>query len=259
MAEASEAFPFLAANHDVVLPLPVDPLATLRPSHPRLIMTDDHLARIVQEAENDSSGLQRKLFKKVISLAEEDLSAEIEYYMNDDVRLANKPRTRSPALKSMKNRIVSKVITLSMAFRLTNDSRFAEKAIDMMKAASSFPDWFPFHFLTVAEFSFAVSIGYDWLYNYMSESDRQYIGDGLYRNCLELAPEMYGSFVVAIDGGARPTSLARNKHADDAGEETADEEGSFSSMIHPLDLPLLLNICLISVKNILLICQCICP
>lgn len=226
MAETSSAFPFMAADHDVVLPLPADTLQTLRQKHPRLLLTDEVLENVIRAAENDPSGLQKRLFGKVVSLAEEDLHVDVEYYMNDNVKLAHKPRTRSPALKQMKNRIVSKVITLAMAFRLTKDARYAEKAIDMMKAACSFPDWFPFHFLTVAEFSFAVSIGYDWLYNYMQEADRQIIAGALYRNCLELAPEMYGKFVAAIDSGVRPTLLARNKHGEDAGEaEEGEDEG----------------------------------
>ena len=225
----SSPYPFECANHDVVLPLPADPLATLVPKHPRLLLTDEGLDAILEAAKRDASGVHQKLFDKVVALAEGDLDVEVEYYMQDNVKLAHKPRTRSPALKQMKNRVVSKVITLAMAYRLTKDARFAAKAVDMMKATASFPDWFPFHFLTVAELSFAVSIGYDWLHGFMSAADRQVIADALYRNCLELAPEMYGKFVAAIDAGARPSSLARNRHGADAGDGTCDgdedEEG----------------------------------
>jgi len=42
-----------------------------------------------------------------------------------------------------------------------------------MLTAAAFPDWNPAHFLDVAEMSFAVAIGYDWLYSQLAPENAQ--------------------------------------------------------------------------------------
>lgn len=44
-----------------------------------------------------------------------------------------------------------------------------------MLQLSSFTDWNPTHFLDVAEMTLAVSIGYDWLYDKLSDTSREKI------------------------------------------------------------------------------------
>ena len=57
------------------------------------------------------------------------------------------------------------ILTEAMAYRLTGDARFLTRAkSDLMAVAASGQDWNPRHFLSVGEMSFAVGIGYDWLY-----------------------------------------------------------------------------------------------
>ena len=43
-----------------------------------------------------------------------------------------------------------------------------------MRAVCEFSDWNPSHFLDVAEMLNGVAIGYDWLYNHMSDTDQAY-------------------------------------------------------------------------------------
>lgn len=78
-----------------------------------------------------------------------------------------------------------------MAYRLTRDKRFLDRAVLEMKAVASFPNWHPVLMLGTAELATIVSIGYDWLYNDMLESDRFIISDALYRHCLSMAPAIY--------------------------------------------------------------------
>jgi hypothetical protein len=44
-----------------------------------------------------------------------------------------------------------------------------------MLAVAAFADWNPSHFLDVAEMSHALAIGYDWIYNYLTPSERKTI------------------------------------------------------------------------------------
>jgi hypothetical protein len=56
------------------------------------------------------------------------------------------------------------ILTEAMAYRLTGDERFLQRAKRDLLTVAAFPDWNPQHFLSVGEMSFAVAIGYDWLY-----------------------------------------------------------------------------------------------
>ena len=60
-----------------------------------------------------------------------------------------------------------------------------------MQNVCSFGDWMPTNHLTPAEMSAAVSIGYDWLYDALSEQQRKYIEDAIYRNAIYDYVRMY--------------------------------------------------------------------
>ncbi|MBA4139636.1 MAG: heparinase II/III family protein, partial [Segetibacter sp.] len=67
---------------------------------------------------------------------------------------------------------IKRLVTLSMAYRLFKDSRYAKKAEEELINVCKFPSWHPEHFLDDAEMTTAVAIGYDWCYNYLSPAAR---------------------------------------------------------------------------------------
>lgn len=73
--------------------------------------------------------------------------------------------------------VLSRVLTLATAYRITDDRRFFERARIELLAAAGFSDWNPSHFLDVAEMTMAFAIGYDWLYHDLSEEDRIILRD----------------------------------------------------------------------------------
>ena len=85
------------------------------------------------------------------------------------------------------------VVTSAMAARLTGNKDFAQRAIREMRKAASLADWNPSHFLDVAEMATALAIGYDWLYDDLSESDRHEIAlalkDKALQTSFDLPPE----------------------------------------------------------------------
>ncbi len=72
-----------------------------------------------------------------------------------------------------------RVFYLSYSYRITGDEKYAKRAENEMLAVCSFTDWNPSHFLDVAEMTMAVSIGYDWTYNYLSVSSRDMISKAI--------------------------------------------------------------------------------
>lgn len=74
-----------------------------------------------------------------------------------------------------------RINTLALAYRLYGNKTHLDRAIAEMRAVCAFKDWNPSHFLDVGEMTLAVAIGYDWLYNDMTEDIRKEIAAGLRR------------------------------------------------------------------------------
>lgn len=74
-----------------------------------------------------------------------------------------------------------RIIMLSFMWRLTGDERYAERAKLELLNICAFSDWNPSHFLGVAEMCVAVSVGYDWLYNWLDKESKNIISESLYK------------------------------------------------------------------------------
>lgn len=130
--------------------------------HPRLLATRTELAALRQKAQTNS--LRRSLADAVVKQADQLLEAS--------------PITRTlqgRRLLGQSRRCVGRVITLAMAYHLTEDRRYVQRCRQEMLAAAQFSDWNPSHFLDVAEMTFALAIGYDWLYDQLDEPARKEI------------------------------------------------------------------------------------
>ena len=75
-------------------------------------------------------------------------------------------------LLAVSQRVLHRVLTLALAARLTDEKKYARRAIDEMTCVAAYPDWNPSHFLDVAEMTLGVSVGYDWLYDEMTDAER---------------------------------------------------------------------------------------
>ena len=169
---------------------PADPLASLHTGHPRLLLSDEALAAAVAAAKTDP--LRAQLHARIIALAEAELSSTPIKHALIGPRLLDKSRTA-----------VSRVLTGALAYRLTGDARFAARTTREMLTAAAFPDWNPSHYLDVAEMSFALAIGYDWLYPQLSPADRATLKAALLQHGLALAPDAYSP------AGARDKRVSR--------------------------------------------------
>lgn len=74
---------------------------------------------------------------------------------------------------------------LSYAYRTTAEKKYLDRAEKEMLAIAGFSDWNPSHFLDVAEMTMAVAIGYDWLYNDLSDASKSIIKEAILKKGLE--------------------------------------------------------------------------
>lgn len=74
---------------------------------------------------------------------------------------------------------IRRVFYLSYAYRTTGNGKYSQRAKSEMLAVAAFQDWNPSHFLDVAEMTLGMAIGYDWLYDQLSENDRKTISTAI--------------------------------------------------------------------------------
>ena len=94
---------------------------------------------------------------------------------------ADKILTKSPSERVLKgkrllavsNEAFKRIYFLSYAYRMTSDVKYASRAEKELVAVCDFQDWNPSHFLDVAGMTMAVAIGYDWLFDTLSETTRE--------------------------------------------------------------------------------------
>lgn len=134
----------------------------VKTGHPRLLVSADGFLELRKSLRKDP--LRKSLAEGVIQQADGLLDVAPIERQKQGRRLLGQSR-----------RCVQRVLTLAMAFHLTGDTKYVERCEKEMLAVSKFSDWNPSHFLDVAEMTFALAIGYDWLYDRLSERSRDQI------------------------------------------------------------------------------------
>ncbi len=165
LALTLQAYPPAATLEEVRAKIDAAPRA-----HPRLLTTAAGL-----KALGAGDGLRRAVAGELLKSAGRLL---------DEPPVARKLEGRR--LLGVSRTCVQRVSTLAAAYHLSGDERYARRAGQEMLAAARFEDWNPSHFLDTAEMTFALALGYDWLYDRLGEEARAEIRAAIVRKGLEL-------------------------------------------------------------------------
>ena len=89
-------------------------------------------------------------------------------------------------LLAVSRNVLYRMTTLTLAWLLTERREFADRAILEMCNAADFVDWnAEEHFLDTAEMSLALSIGYDWMYDLLTDEQRKLISSAIIEKALK--------------------------------------------------------------------------
>ena len=169
-------------HHDVApTPAPIDdqpPPPVIASAHPRLYFTDAEIPAIKLAIQRDPV-LQRQ-FDEIRKQGEKSLIEPPAEYVRDTEKALIQSRL-----------VLARVSTLAGLYRLTGEERFAKRAVEEMHAAAVFPDWHSEDFLPDAELINALSVGYDWLYRYLTLEDRRVISKAILEKGLQPAEQAY--------------------------------------------------------------------
>ena len=160
---AAGSFPVHAAPEPPSLP---EITARLRqmPPHPRLF--GGRGAESLRE--NAGTPMGKILAERILYDADEMLRVQPE-----------RRRMAGRSILMSSRRILYRVNTLSVAYLLSGEKKYAERAIREMLSAANFSDWNPGHFLDTAELTMALSIGYDFLYRELTPEQRSLIREAI--------------------------------------------------------------------------------
>jgi len=154
-------------------------LATLNKTHPRLIASSADFAKLRERYQSDPAfkPLADKLIASAVAMIDQPAST---YEIPDGKRLLATSR-----------RVLDRVETLAIAYHLTHEKRFVDRAWAELDAAGQFKDWNPSHFLDTAEMTNAFAIGYDWLFDQWTPGQRQQLREAIVKNGLRAGLEAY--------------------------------------------------------------------
>ncbi|MCF3107995.1 heparinase II/III family protein [Niabella sp. CC-SYL272] len=135
-------------------------------AHPRLLLTKDEEAQVKQAMDQHP-----------------DLKRAHHLLLEASDRICTAPplehKKIGKRLLSVSREAIRRIFFLSYAWRMTGNKKYRDVAEQQLLTISSFADWNPTHYLDVAEMTMAAAIGYDWLYNELSENSRKEIKDAI--------------------------------------------------------------------------------
>jgi hypothetical protein len=152
--------------------------------HPRLLAGAADFARVKGQISTDL--FLKASFEKVKRAADKTLTeAPVKYELPDGVRLL-----------SISRKALSRIMNLAFIYRMTGETKYADRAwleLETICDPLAFADWHPVHYLDTAEMAAAAAIGYDWLYDWLSGSQKETVRRAIERNAFSTALEIYNS------------------------------------------------------------------
>lgn len=136
------------------------------PSHPRLLLKKGEEKKLLKQVKKDAIWLD--IHNAILEEADEIIAKPV-----------NERKLTGFRLLSVSVENVHRIFFLSYAYRMTGQEKYFKRAEAEMLKAASFVDWNPNHFLDTAEMTMALAIGYDWLYNKLSNESKQIIENAI--------------------------------------------------------------------------------
>jgi hypothetical protein len=155
-----------------------DPLRQLRAGHPRLILPDSDLDRL--KALIRDNPLAHRIYLDLEKESDRLLTTPVSEY-----------KLVGPRLRAQTRRVLDRVSTLALVYRLTLRDAYQKRAVAELRAAANFRDWNPAIFPDTADMAHAFALGYDWLYNSLAPDERAWIRDAIVGKALDPAIPIY--------------------------------------------------------------------
>ncbi len=123
-----------------------------------------------------TAGLSKSVLDNADALLDMNIYPTMEYELDEE-----------DSILPISREVINRMVILGYAWQITGESRYAERAWAELENVCGYDDWCTGHFLATAEMAFAVSIGYDWFYDYLTQEQRDYLADKTFEYAIEPA------------------------------------------------------------------------
>jgi len=160
-------------------------------SHPRVLFDSKGLEHIKQNVVQDENCI----------LWYQDIKKNADVILNKP--LLQYEFIQLDILLDVARAAIDNIMYTGLVYLIEGDEKYAERAWKELDNITSFENWHPEHFLDTGEMTFAAAVGYDWLYDYMSEAQRKKVSQGIINLGLKAAESAYdgtASFDASVSG-----------------------------------------------------------
>jgi hypothetical protein len=155
------------------------------PNHPRILLLQGEEKNIQKNIDGDKNWA--KIHQFIIAESNKIIELPTLERIQIGRRLLDKSRE-----------CLRRVFYLAYSYRLTKEKKYLARCEKELLKVAQFTDWNPSHFLDVAEMTMGVSIGYDWLYNDLSQNTRNIIKEAIIKKGIEPSlDKQYNSWLTA--------------------------------------------------------------
>ena len=193
------------------------------PAHPRLLMNDE-----------DFEAMKRKIAAapdSPLAMLHSLVMAGADQALKDRGTLEFQLDASGKRLLQVSRKALTHIYFCAYAYRFTDDFRYLEQADNDLRAVCSFSSWNPSHFLDVAEMATAVAIGYDWLYDALSDETKELavkaIQDFAFTPATDSKFNWYrtseGNWNQVCNGGLTLAALAIRENCPEAAQAVLDD------------------------------------
>ncbi len=150
-------------------------------AHP-FIMADKNLFDTVRNEVNTNSftPYSKRLYQSVVDNADALLDTNIypvlEYVLDEE-----------DSILPISREVINRIIILGYAWQTSGDTKYADRAWAELENVCSYDDWCNSHFLATAEMALAVSIGYDWFFDFLSDEHKALLSETTWKYAIEPA------------------------------------------------------------------------
>lgn len=153
-------------------------LSEAETEHPFVLATKEQFNTAREEYENSDFTLYTKALSDSVlanadALLDRNIYPVLSYVLDEE-----------DSILPISREVISRMVILGYAWQITGDEKYAERAWDELSNVCSYDDWCTSHFLATAEMALAVSIGYDWLYDYLTEEQKNLLAQTTYEYAL---------------------------------------------------------------------------
>ncbi len=159
----------------------INKLYSIETEHPFILATKENFDVVRNEVKNNSfSPYTKSLYLSAIAnadaLLDTDIYPVLEYVLDEE-----------DSILPISREVINRMIILGYAWQISGDVKYAERAWAELENVCTYDDWCNSHFLATAEMALAVSIGYDWLFDYLNDEQKALLSETTWKYAIDSA------------------------------------------------------------------------